>query len=172
MDGKMIAMFRRLALLVVTALSLGAIALPALAQEIAPEHLALARKFIDLTDRASIYEQSLINTGVETMTTILQHNPEISDALEKAITTTLDTYKDRKGELLDQFARLYASRFSMEELQQIVDFYSSPVGQKLTDATVDLNTDVQTVMKVWESNLRAEFYAKVKAELKAAGYDI
>lgn len=172
MDGKMTAMLQRLALVVVTAFSLGAMTLPALSQELAPEQLALARKFIDLTDKASIYEQSLINTGVETMRTILQQNPEITDALETAITRTLDTYKDRKGELLDQFARLYASRFTMEELQQIVDFYSSPVGQKLTNATVELNTDVQTVMKVWESNLRAEFFAKVKAELREAGYKV
>jgi len=106
------------------------------------------------------------------MKTILQQNPEISNALEDAIKKTLDTYKDRKGELLDQFARLYASRFSMEELQQIVDFYASPVGQKLTAQTTELNTDIQTVMRVWESNLNSEFYAKVKAELKDAGYDV
>ena len=172
MDGNMIAMARRMALVLVAAFSLGAVTMPAFAQELAPEHLALARKYIDLTDRANVYEQTLINAGVSTMKTILQQNPEISNALEDAIKKTLDTYKDRKGELLDQFARLYASRFSMEELQQIVDFYASPVGQKLTAQTTELNTDIQTVMRVWESNLNSEFYAKVKAELKDAGYDV
>lgn len=168
----MTGLVRRLALVLVTAFSLGAMALPAFAQELAPEHLALARKYIDLTDKAGVYEASLINTGVETMRTILSQNPEISAALETAIVRTLDTYKDRKGELLDQFARLYAARFTMEELQQIVDFYASPVGMKLATANTQLNTDLQTVMKVWEANLRTEFFAKVKAELKAAGYDV
>lgn len=168
----MIAMMRRLALGLTAAFMLGAATLPALAQELAPEQLALARKYIDLTDKVNIYEQTLINTGVETMKTILQHNPEIMGALETAITKALETYKDRKSELLDQFARLYATRFTMEELQQIVDFYQSPVGQKLAGSMVELNTDAQTVLKIWESNLRAEFYAKVKAELKAAGYDV
>jgi hypothetical protein len=163
---------RRVALIVVAALTLGALTLPTLAQEVAPDQLALARKYIDLTDKAGVYEATLVNTGVETMRTILSQNPEISNALEQAITKTLESYKDRKGELLDQFARLYAARFTKDELQQIVDFYSSPVGIKLANATVQLNTDLQTVMKVWESNLRSEFFAKVKAELKAAGYDL
>jgi hypothetical protein len=165
-------MMRRLALGLTAAFMLGAATLPALAQELAPEQLALARKYIDLTDKVNIYEQTLINTGVETMKTILQHNPEIMGALETAITKALETYKDRKSELLDQFARLYATRFTKEELQQIVDVYQSPVGQKLAGSMVELNTDAQTVLKIWESNLRAEFYAKVKAELKAAGYDV
>jgi hypothetical protein len=166
------AQVRRLVLVVAAAASLGALALPVMAQELAPEQLALARKYIDLTDRAGIYEQTLINAGVETMRTILSHNPEINDQLQIAITKTLDGYKDRKGELLDQFARLYAARFTMDELQKIVDFYSSPVGIKLTDATSDLNGDMLKVMKVWEANLRTEFYTRVKAELKAQGIDV
>ena len=78
----------------------------------------------------------------------------------------------RQNELLDQFARLYASRFTLEELQQIVAFYESPAGIKLADLSTVINTDAQTVMNIWESNLRTEFFAKVKAELKAAGHTL
>ncbi len=164
---------RRLAMVVVTALSLSAIGLPAFAQqEVAPEHLALARKYIDLTDRANVYESALVNTAVETMHTMVAQKPDISTALETAITKTIDTYKDRKGELLDQFARLYAARFTMDELQQIVAFYESPVGMKLSSTTGQINNDLQTVLQIWQSNLRTEFFAKVKAELKAEGVDL
>lgn len=163
---------RRAALIVVAALSLGAASLPAGAQELAPEHLALARKYIDLTDKSGLYEISLINAGVETMRTILSQNPDLTAPLDTAITNTLEGYKDRKGELFDQFARLYASRFTMDELKEIVAFYESPVGVKLSDANTDLNTDLQTILKVFEANLRVEFFAKVRAEMKAAGFDV
>jgi hypothetical protein len=87
------------------------------------------------------------------------------------IEKTLAEYKDRKGDLMDQFARVYALNFSMEEMTQIVAFYDSPVGQKLTNANASLNEGMQTIMGIFEANLKREFFAKVRAELKAAGFD-
>jgi hypothetical protein len=163
---------RRAALAVFAALALMAAPAASSAQELAPEHLALARQYIDLTDKSNIYEFALIQVGVETMRTILTQNPDLQAPLDQAISKALDGYQERKGELLDQFARLYALRFSMEELQQIVDFYGTPVGQKLATANSNLNDDLQAVMKVFEANLRVEFFAKVRAEMKALGHDV
>jgi hypothetical protein len=165
----MIVFLRRVALIVAAALSLSVPMLPALAQEISPAQLELARKYVDLTDNANMYETVLVETGVQTMRTVLAQKPDISNVLEAAITKTLDGYKDRKGELMDQFARLYAVRFTTDELKQMVDFYSSPVGIKLVQTTPQLNTDLQTVISVWRANVQAEFYSKVKAELKTQG---
>jgi len=147
-------------------------AAPAMAQELAPEHLALARRYVDLTDRGAIYETTLVQTGIDTMRQIVTQNPEIIDQTDAAIKGVLEEYRDRKGELLDQFARVYAVRFSMEELQQIVDFYASPVGQKLANANVEVNQDLQDVLSVFQSNLNREFFAKVRAELREQGVQI
>jgi Uncharacterized protein conserved in bacteria len=149
-----------------------AAAAPTIAQELAPEHLALARQYVDLTDRANIYEVTLVETGIATMRQIVTQNPEIIDQTDAAIKSVLEEYRDRKGELLDQFARIYAVRFSMEELQQIVDFYSSPVGQKLATANIEVNQDLQNVIAVFENNLNREFFAKVRAELREQGVEI
>lgn len=145
---------------------------PADAQELAPEHLAVARKYIELTDKSGIYEIALIKTAVDTMRTIITQNPEISKPVDDAITKTLDVYKGKKGELLDQFARVYALNFTIEELQEIVAFYESPVGSKLATANATLNESLQIVMQVFETNLKTEFFAKVRAELKAGGFDV
>lgn len=159
---------------IAAALTMGFIGLsvPAYAQEVAPEALAMARKYVDLTDRSAIYETTIVETGIETMRQIVQQNPEIMDKTNDAITKVIEGYKGLKGELLDQFARVYATRFSMEELQQIVDFYSSPTGQKLASANSELNTDLQRVMQVFTNNLKREFFAKVRAELRAQGVEI
>ena len=160
--------------LVAVVLSAGmiALAMPAVAQEVAPEHLALARKYVDLTDRSAIYEVTIVETGIETMRQIVQQNPEIIEQTDAVITKTIEEYKGRKGELLDQFARVYAVRFSMDELQQIVTFYESPIGIKLAQANAEVNVDLQRVMEVFTGNLKREFYAKVRAELRAQGIQI
>ncbi len=164
----------RTSLLAAALLSLASLfaVVPAAAQELAPEHLAVARKYVDLTDKSGIYEVSLVKTAVETMRTIITQNPEMSKPVDDAITKTLAEYKGKKGDLLNEFARVYALTFSMEELQQIVAFYESPVGAKLATANATLNQSLQTVMDVFEANLKTEFFAKVRAALKAAGYDV
>jgi hypothetical protein len=162
----------RKTLAILLAAGMVATAAPAMAQELAPEHLALAREYIDLTDRIQIYEVTLVETGIETMRQIITQNPEIIDETDAAITAVLDEYRGRKGELLDQFARVYAVRFTMDELQQIVDFYSTPTGEKLALANAEVNGDLQRVMAVFESNLKREFFAKVRAELREQGVQI
>ncbi|MNL74118.1 hypothetical protein D3C87_1996880 [compost metagenome] len=74
--------------------------------------------------------------------------------------------------MLDQFARVYALRFTMDELQTIVTFYESPTGQKLAQANAEINTDLQRVMQVFTNNLQREFFAKVRAELRAQNVEI
>lgn len=167
-------LLRRGVLLLIAALMLGSAALPANAQqsELAPEHLALARQYVDLTDKGGLYEIALVTTGVETMRTILTQHPDLTEPLDTAITTTLTAYKERKGDLMDQFARLYALRFSMDELREIVAFYSSPTGTKLATVNTAIGEDMQVVLRIFENNLRIEFFAKVRAELRAAGHDI
>lgn len=171
----MTKLFKGAALTVLAVLAMAASALvtvPAMAQELAPEHLALARKYVELTDRSAIYEVTMVETGLETRRALTQQNPEIGKEVDDAIGKTLETYRGRKGELLDQFARVYALRFSMDELKQVVAFYESPVGVKLSTANQEINQDLQAIMQVFSNNTKVEFFAKVRAELKANGIDV
>lgn len=149
-----------------------AFASPAIAQEVAPDQLALARQYVDLTDRSAVYEVTLVQTGIDSMRQIIQQNPEIVEQTDAAISKVLENYRGRKGELLDQFARIYAVRFTTEELQQIVDFYESPVGQKLAQTNAEANQDLQRVLQVFTNNLQREFFAQVRAELRAQGIEL
>lgn len=145
---------------------------PVAAQEISPEHLTLARKYIDLTDKAGVYEGVLLSTAIDTMRTIITQNPELVEQTDEAIKKSLDFYREKKGDLMDQFARVYALNFTPDELQIIVTFYESPAGQKLALANATLNDNIQAVVGVFSGNLQREFFAKVRAELKAAGFDV
>jgi len=104
------------------------VALPALSQdaaEISPEALALARKYVDLTDTGGLYEATIVQAGIRTN----------------------------------------------KQLQQIVDFYSSPTGQKLAKSNATTSGTINRIMDVFTSNLNTEFFAAVRAELKSKGID-
>lgn len=174
--------FKRASIVIAAMLSLSVsagLAVPAFAQdtpaaqpqEVSPEALALARKYVDLTDHGGVYETTIVRAGINTYKQLLPQNPTIAVQLNKAIETVLSSYKDKKGDLFDQLARLYAITFTMDELKEIVDFYSTPTGQKLTKANAQLNPAVQRIMTIFSTNLSKEFFAKVRAELKAQGID-
>jgi len=174
--------FKRASIVFAAMLSLSVsagLAVPSFAQdtpaaqpaEVSPEALAMARKYVDLTDHGGIYETAIVRAGINTYQQLLPQNPTIAEPLNAAIETVISSYKDKKGDLFDQMARLYALTFTQEELTQIVDFYSSPTGQKLSKANAELNPSLQRIMNIFSVNLSKEFFAKVRAELKAKGID-
>jgi uncharacterized protein len=147
-------------------------AAPVLAQEISPEALALARKYVDLTDKAGLYEATLATTASQTSKLLSSQSPDITDKIDAAIVKVLDQYKGKKDDMFNQFARVYAMNFTQDELKQIVDFYSSPVGQKLASSNQTVSASIHDVMRVWVYNFGTEFVSKVRAELKAEGYKL
>lgn len=152
-------------------LSFGAIA-PAQSQELSPDHLALARKYVDLTDKSQIYERALIQTGINSMRTILSQNPEITDEVGDAIGEVIKFYSSGKDELFDQFARIYALKFTIEELNAITAFYETDAGAKLATVNSNVNDELTAVLQIFQANLNTEFFAKVRAELRAKDIEI
>src|SRR4051812_36134008 len=89
------------------ALTLGLGAVPSLAQEISPDQLALARKYVDLTNKAQIFEAILATTAAQTSKLLSGQNPEITEKIDATIGKTLETYKGKSDELFNQIARIY-----------------------------------------------------------------
>jgi len=163
---------RQLLAVVVMGFALAGAVAPAAAQEIAPEHLELARKYVDLTDRSKIYERTLAETAISTMQQLLPQNPQLEEPLGAAIDKAIEEYRTRRTDLTDQFARVYAIRMTQDELQQVVTFYESPVGQKLSAVNAAANQDMQVVLGVFAANLSQEFFARVRTNMREAGFDI
>lgn len=169
----MISRLSGLAAAAIMALSLAfGVAAPAFSQEIPPEQLALARKYVDLTNKAQIYEAIAAMTASKTSKLLSQSNPEIATQIDEQIAKSLEARRGKSDELFNQIARIYAVTYSTEELQQIVAFYETPAGQKLAENAMQVNQDVGKVMQIYTSNFGTEFVREVRAALKAAGYNV
>jgi hypothetical protein len=79
------------ALLAITlSATLIAFAAPAMAQEVPPEQLALARKYVDLTDRAAVFETTMVEIAIGSMRQIVhqygyrKNSRRIQDPQERA----------------------------------------------------------------------------------------
>jgi hypothetical protein len=155
-------------------LSFMAVAAPGFAQqaqqqEISPDQLALARQYVDLTDITDLFGTTVAETAAQTLQQVLKLNPQIGNQANDVVMDVVKQYKGHNSDLMDQIARLYAERFTSDELKKYVDFYSSPEGKKLAKTNFEINQQAQQVLQLYTINLKTEFYAKVRAELKSKG---
>ncbi len=138
-------------------------------QEISPDQLALARKYVDLTDKVDVFGTTITETAAQTLNQILKLNPGIGEPATDAVTDVVKQYKSQRDGLMDQIARIYAQNFTADELQQYVNFYSSAAGQKLATTNFDINQQLQRMMELYSMNLKQDFYTRVREALKAKG---
>jgi hypothetical protein len=153
------------------ALGFGAVA-PALSQEISPEQLALARKYVDLTNKGQLYEAIAAMTAAQASQLLTQQNPDLALVIDETIGKVLETRRGKSDALFNEVARIYAVMYTADELNQIIAFYETPVGQKLATNAQQVNTDTAKILTVFTQNFGTEFVREVKAKLKEAGYNV
>jgi hypothetical protein len=152
--------------------ALGAASLPAGAQELSPDHLALARKYIDLSYKITTFEQSLVQTGIDVSDAILKQDPSLEKQSNEAIGNAIAFFAKQKEEVLNQFARVYALRFTMDELKELNTFYETETGQKLAGLQPIIDGQIVQLYELYQENMRKEFYSRVRADLRAQGADL
>ncbi|MCF4098026.1 DUF2059 domain-containing protein [Maritalea mediterranea] len=146
--------------------------LAANAQEITPEHLDTAKKYVQLSDTAFVYETSVVNVLKRVADALAKQNPEVSREIVEEGRDLAQEYLDGENKLYPQFARIYALRFTPEELEEIIAFYESEVGQKLLENNVGINRDLKAAVKVWENNFLTDFEMQLRDRLEAEGLEL
>ncbi|CAN1721089.1 enolase [Hyphomicrobium sp. 1Nfss2.1] len=61
-----------------------------------------------------------------------------ADALGSEFDKHMQRMMSYREQMLEEFADIYAQRFTVNELQAVIDFYKSPTGQKFIAATPEL----------------------------------
>jgi uncharacterized protein len=150
-------------------IAFGAVSLPAQAQELSPDHVALARKFIDLSYKITTFEQSLVQAGVDVSDAILKKDPNLREQSNDAIGNAISYFAKQKDEVFNQFARVYALQFTMDELKEMNAFYETPTGQKLAASQSKIDQNIVKLYTLYEDNMRKEMYARVRADLMEQG---
>jgi hypothetical protein len=138
--------------------------------EISPDHLALARRYVDLTDSARVYEQSVVSVAVASTRTLISQNPDLADPVSQSAIEVMQQYQQRKDELFNQFARIYAIHFTPEELNEIIAFYETDVGRRLTQQNPAINQELTLALEVYRTNLSNEFMLALRSKLAEQGY--
>jgi hypothetical protein len=141
-------------------------------QKPSPAALAAAKELLVLK-KGDVYFNLIPDGVVEKVKSVfIPTNPNLGKELNEVAAKLKKYYEPKRAELLNEVARLYAERFSEQELKALIAFYKSPVGRKMvTDEPQIIDQSVRYAEN-WGDNLSGDVISKFREEMKKKGHDL
>jgi uncharacterized protein len=142
------------------------------AQQPTPGAIAAAKELLEIKGASAMFEP-VINGVVETVkNNFLQTNPSLAKDLNEVAAQLRAEFAPRRAEVLNDFANLYAQRFSEQELKEVVAFYKTPTGKKfVAEEPLVIDQGLQRA-QAWSQRLADEVLSRMRAEMKKRGHDL
>ena len=137
-----------------------------------PDRLAAARELLDATGSAKQFEAALPMLVNQIQGLFLQMKPAAEKDIREVFVEMAKRFSDRKQEVFDEIAVLYAQKLSAEELRQIAAFFKSGVGAKFVTLQPELVQQSMLIGQRWGQKIGQEVEADVRKELKKRGIDL
>ena len=136
--------------------------------EIAPERLALGMKIVELSGTTRIFDEVLPTIAEDSKKRFINANPQMQLGIISIVDKVAVEMVKRRPELDQYLARVWASGFSDEEMQAIIDFYSSDAGKKFSQALPKILAVQTAAAQQWGKSVGEELNLKVQEELRRA----
>jgi uncharacterized protein len=154
------------------AFALMTVVAPAHAQQPSAASIALAKEIIVAKGATSMYDPVIPNLIERTKGVLMQTNPMLGRDLNEVSAKLRAELAPRSAELVEDAAKLYAARFTEQELKTVLAFYKSPLGKKvITEEPAILNQSMSNV-DTWIGKFANEVMSKFRAEMKKKGHDL
>jgi uncharacterized protein len=145
---------------------------PAQAQQPTANALALAKEIIIVKGGSAIYDPvvpALVENGRRLF---LQSNPMLGKDLGEVAAKLQAEFTPRTAELINEGARLYASKFTEQELKDVLAFYKSPLGRKVISQEPVILDQSTASIDEWAIKIGNEIVVKFRAEMRRRGHEI
>jgi uncharacterized protein len=142
------------------------------AQQPSATALATAKELITVKGGGALYEPIVPGVIEQAKSVFLRTNPALSKDLNEVAGKLRTEYAAKSAELLNEAARLYAARFSEQELKDALAFYKTPLGRKMLNEEPAILDQSLKSAQTWANKLSDEVIRKMRAEMKKKGHDI
>jgi len=162
----------RALLLAWTLLALVATPAPLYAQAPDAPRLAAAKELMQVAGVAQQFDEVMPVLAQRLSESFVAVAPDKADLIREVFAQMAVKFVDRKGELIDQIAALYAEKLTLEDLTAIIGFYKSPAGAKLVAAQPEIARQSMALGHRWGAQIGREIEAEARRELKKRGIDL
>ena len=156
----------------VAVIALQLLATPAHAQPPSASAVAAARELVELKGAGQMFDPIIVNIVEQTKGALLQTNPQLNKDLTDVSTALRGEFLPRGKELLAEAAKFYAQRFTEAELKELVAFYKTPVGRKMTQQEPQALDDTFKFVEQWTTRVGEDVMNRYRAEMKKKGHNL
>jgi uncharacterized protein len=162
----------RWAAAVALALSAALLSAPLAAQAPDPARLAAAREMMEVAGVAKQFDELMPLLAQQLAQSFTAVAPEKAEEIRQVFAQLPAKFIDRKAELIDAVANLYAQELSVEELGAVSAFYKSPAGAKLLAVQPQIARQSMALGQRWGAQIGREIEQEARKELKKRGIEL
>ncbi len=163
------AVLRMLALLI----ALGGFGTAAMAQgSTTSANVQLARDVVVASGATRAFEGVVPSILQQSLNVFVQQNPDLQKELVESLKAIGPAFEKRTSEIIDIIANVYATRFSQQELKELLTFYQSAVGKKFVTLLPNVLEESFVKTQEWGGKLSEEVVRTLRAEMKKRGHAI
>jgi hypothetical protein len=131
---------------------------------------ATAKEIAIITGSNSMFTPLIAGVIEQARLLLLQQNPNLSKVLTEISDKLRSDLQPRMDELVNEVANQYTSRFSEQELKDLLAFHKSPIGRKLMAEQPAIADASLKFAQTWANSLSDEVVGKMRDELKRRGH--
>lgn len=150
------------------------VAPPAVAQDeqLTEEHLRLAARYAELSGANQLYINALNAQRRDIIRALASTNPDIGPTITEVTDMAYLEMAEATGPLFEDIAEIYARQYPMEDLQVIVDFFQSDVGQRFLETRRVADQEAFEATIAWGDTISVNFLDRVRTLLAERGIEM
>jgi uncharacterized protein len=137
-----------------------------------PAAMAAAKEILAMKNAAAMYANAVPNLVEQTKNALMQSNLNYQKDLNEVAIIVAKNLAGREKEIGEGMAQVYANEFTEQELKDLVNFYKSPLGQKLLSSEPRAIQFSMSYMNQWAQAFAEVINGQFRAEMKKRGKDI
>jgi hypothetical protein len=134
--------------------------------------IAAAKEILTMKNATAMYANAVPGLVEQTKNTLLQSNLNLQKDLNEVALIVAKNLAGREKEIGDGMAQVYANEFTEQELKDLVNFYKSPLGQKLLASEPRAIQFSMSYMNQWAQQFAETVNAQFRAEMRKRGKEI
>ena len=137
-----------------------------------PAAMAAAKEILAMKNASAMYANAVPNLVAQTKNVLMQSNLNYQKDLNEVAVIVAKNLAGREKEIGEGMAQVYANEFTEQELKDLVNFYKSPLGQKLLSSEPRAIQFSMSYMNQWAQQFAEVINGQFRAEMKKRGKDI
>lgn len=148
---------------------------PVVAQQRAPvseEAKDAARALVAASGATAQFDQIMPLISEQMTKAFVSLAPERTGEIREVMAEVVKRFTERKNELIEEIAGIYADKLSVEDLREITKFYQSGAGRRMVVELPEITRRAAAVGQAWGQRIGAEIANETRRELKKRGIDL